>query len=512
MSTPTIISTELIIGLEVHVELATASKVFTGAGNPAGGVEAEVPNTLIDRVVLALPGTLPVMTRESIESSMLVGLSLGCEVGGVTHWDRKSYLYPDLPKGYQISQYDHPICRDGMMTVFPENVRGVVDLKHPQTVRILRAHLEEDAGKLMHDAPGGGAIDFSIVDYNRAGTPLLEIVTEPDLRSADEAVGFARQLRLLCRHLGVSACVMQEGQIRFEPNINMRLTLDDGSVVATPIVEVKNLNSFRSVRGAIEYEALTQPKRWMTDRREHAPGTKTTRGWDQDKGCTVEQRAKEDAHDYRYFPEPDLPPVMVDDEWVEHVRQRLVESPAVRLGRWVDDYGMDRRGAMALLEEPESCVYFDQVVREAEDLGVTDAGACASRVLLQVGARLANERGVRLDQLGASPEQVAGLLKLRADDAVSSAAAERVFALLCDEPGQDASGLAQREGLLTIRDDAAIDGWVDQILTENEGIVEQIRSGKAQAIGRLIGSVMKLSGGSADAADVKRRLLERINP
>jgi aspartyl-tRNA(Asn)/glutamyl-tRNA(Gln) amidotransferase subunit B len=305
---------------------------------------------------------------------------------------------------------------------------------------------------------------------------------------------------------------MQEGHIRFEPNINMRLTLDDGSVVVTPIVEVKNLNSFKSVRGAIEYEAQVQPKRWISDRLEHAPGTKTTRGWDQDKGCTFEQRAKEDAHDYRYFPEPDLPPVVVDDAWVEQVRLRLVETPLMRLTRWVNDYGMDRRGAMALLEEPDSCVYFDQVVDDAEQLGVSDAGAATSKVLMQVGARLSNERSIRLDELGPSTTQVAGLLKLRADNAISSAAAERLFELLCDAPNQVAAELAEREGLLTIRDDAAIDAWVDQVLAENEAIVEQIQSGKGQAIGRLIGSVMKLSGGSADAAEVKRRLLERINP
>jgi aspartyl-tRNA(Asn)/glutamyl-tRNA(Gln) amidotransferase subunit B len=512
-----IVSAQLIVGMEVHVELATRTKVFTRAGNPASDEFADAePNTLIDPVVLGLPGTLPVLNQQAVEASMLVGLALGCEVDGPTHWDRKSYLYPDLPKGYQISQYDHALCRHGMAEVFPEDARGKVDMGTKKFIRINRAHLEEDAGKLLHEAPGGGPIDFSIIDFNRAGTPLLEIVTEPDFRSVDEVVGFARQLRLLCRHLEVSRCIMQKGQIRFEPNINMHLTLEDGREVFTPIVEIKNLNSFRALSGAIDYETQTQPDRWTRDGLEHAPGAKTTRGWDPEKNRTVVQRTKEDAHNYRYFPEPDLPPVFVDEPWEVRVRSRLVETPMNRLKRWVGLFGLDVAGAWVLLEEPSACAYFDFCVEAACDLDIPQetAGTLVGALLMQVGARLANERQVTIDELGISSDQVSRLVQLRHEGSISAQAGARVFEMLCDasESENDPYTLAEREGLLTIRDDAKLDAWITEVLEKNPSIVEQIRSGKAQAIGRLIGAVMKLSGGAADAAEVRRRLIDRIGP
>ena len=510
-----IVSAQLIVGMEVHVELATRTKVFTRSGNPASDEFASAePNTLTDPVVLGLPGTLPVLNRQAVESAMLVGLALGCDVDGPTHWDRKSYLYPDLPKGYQISQYDCALCRHGMAEVFPEDARGKVDLSGKKFIRINRAHLEEDAGKLLHEAPGGGPIDFSIIDFNRAGTPLLEIVTEPDFRTVDEVVGFARQLRLLCRHLEVSRCVMEQGQIRFEPNINMHLTLGDGREVFTPIVEIKNLNSFRALRGAIEYEAKSQPERWRRDGFEHAPGAKTTRGWDPEKNRTVVQRTKEDAHDYRYFPEPDLPPVFVDETWEASVRTRLIETPMDRLVRWIVSFGLDVAGAWALLEEHEACAFFELCVEAACDreISLEDAGSLVGTLLMQVGARLGNERRCRVDQLGISSDQVADLVQLRHKGSISAQAGARIFEMLCDdaESESDPYALAEREGLLMIRDDATLDAWVNEVIEENPAMVEQIRAGKVQAIGRLIGEVMKRSGGAADAAEVRRRLIDRI--
>ncbi|MCA9299534.1 MAG: hypothetical protein KDA28_10735 [Phycisphaerales bacterium] len=246
---------EPIIGMEIHVELATRSKMFSRSANVAhAAYEDALPNTLTDPTVLALPGALPVMNREAVEQSMMVGLALGCTINRLSRWDRKSYFYPDLPKAYQISQYDLALCIEGSFEFPVTDELGRPageDCRH--IVRIRRAHLEEDAGKLSHELPGGGSIDGSLVDLNRAGTPLLEIVTEPDLTSADEAVSFGKALRQLCRFLGVTQGVMQRGHMRFEPNINCRLTFDDGRVVTTPIVEVKNLNSFRALRGAIEY-------------------------------------------------------------------------------------------------------------------------------------------------------------------------------------------------------------------------------------------------------------------
>ena len=266
VTTNTIASVELIIGMEVHVELATRTKIFTRVLSPAGFADGEVepgPNTLIDATVLALPGSLPVMNRSAVEMAMMVGLALGCRVPEFTKWDRKSYFYPDMPRAYQISQYDLPLCVGGAMDVPAADARGVPDLSRPaRRVGILRAHLEEDAGKLLHEAPGGHAIDFSIVDYNRAGTPLLEIVTQPDLRSADEAVLFAKMLRQVCRCLGVTRGVMQKGHMRFEPNINCVLTLRDGRVVKTPIVEV-NLRGTACIGRSFRVCRISTSARWL---------------------------------------------------------------------------------------------------------------------------------------------------------------------------------------------------------------------------------------------------------
>ncbi|MCL4221984.1 MAG: Asp-tRNA(Asn)/Glu-tRNA(Gln) amidotransferase subunit GatB [Phycisphaerales bacterium] len=511
-----VVSVELVVGMEVHVELATRTKMFSRAGNPAHvqSQDAE-PNTLIDPVVLALPGALPVLNREAIEMAMRVGVALGCSVAERTKWDRKSYMYADLPKGYQISQYDLPLCYDGLVEVRGENERGVVDAHTPpRKVRIERAHLEEDAGKLLHEAPGGGRIDFSIVDLNRAGTPLLEIVTHPDFRSADEAVGFARRLRQTCRYLGVSACVMQRGQIRFEPNINTVLTLDDGRKVRTPIVEVKNLNSFRAVRGAIEHEMAEQPRRWERDGREQGPGTKSTRGWDDARGLTVPQREKEDAHDYRYFPDPDLTPVLVSRTWRDEVARSIDLLPGPLFERLVSEHGLDAAAAGQIVEERPLAEFYLDAERACERAGVAPARAArgVANALLQSGLRLSNERGVGIEELGIEAEQVGALVTLREEGSLGSSALDGLFARLCDAAmrGQEVRALAEREGLLTVRDAGQLAAWVEQVLAGNPAIVEQIRGGKQQAIGRLIGETMKLSGGAADAAEVRRLILEKI--
>ena len=284
---------ELVVGLEVHVELATRTKMFSRAPSIAcAEFDSSEPNTCLDPVVLGLPGALPVINREAVEMSMRVGLALGCQIAPVTRWDRKSYFYPDMPKAYQISQYDLPLCFDGSVDLPtplpPDQQRGgqvQVDWDAgTRPIGIIRAHLEEDAGKLLHEAPGGHAIDYSIVDLNRAGTPLLEIVTQPDFRTSDEVVLFCQMLRNICRFLGVTEGVLQKGHMRFEPNINCVLTLADGRLVRTPIVEVKNLNSYKAVRSAIEFELRDQPLRWRNDGREMGRGMKQTRGWDEAGG------------------------------------------------------------------------------------------------------------------------------------------------------------------------------------------------------------------------------------
>ena len=507
-----------IIGMEVHVELATRGKVFAHAPNPAcaEGVGAG-PNTLIDPVVLALPGALPVLNRRAVELSMLVGMALGCEITRRAVWDRKGYFYPDLPKAYQISQYDRPICGAGVWEVPGLGEDGSYDLERATPIRIARAHLEEDAGKLLHEAPGSGGFGDgfagSILDLNRAGAPLLEIVTEPDFTSAGQCVAFARLLRQTCRMLGATLGVMQAGHMRFEPNINCELTLDDGRVVRTPIVEVKNLNSFRALAGAVEHEVREQPRRFAADGLEMGPGMKATRGWDDGRGVTVVQREKEDAHDYRYFPDPDLPPVEVDAAWEARVREELCELPLARMRRYAGEFGLGSRRAEQLIEERSVCDLLDAAVEAAAGLGVerAEAGKRAADLLLQAGAKLANERGVLVSGLGIAAWQVGTVVKLRANGALSSDGAEAVVRALAEgsHHGEDPESVAAGLGLLLVRDDARLEAWCAAAIAAMPEAAADVRAGKAQAIGRLIGEVKNLSGGSADAKAV-REVLGRL--
>lgn len=516
MSSISIAKVQLKVGMEIHVELATRTKMFTRVPSPAfaGAVDAE-PNTLIDPVVLALPGALPVMNKAAIEMSMMVGLALRCSIAPISKWDRKSYFYPDNPKAYQISQYDMPLCFDGAIELPAVDPKGFPDLAKPaKRIGIIRAHLEEDAGKLLHEAPGGGVLDCSIVDLNRAGTPLLEIVTQPDFETADEAVLFARMLRNMCRFLGVTQGVMQKGHVRFEPNINTILTLADGHVVTTPIVEVKNLNSFRSLKGAIEHELSEQPKRWLADGRVHGPGMKSTRGWDDTRAVTFPQREKEDAEDYRYFPDPDLVPVVIDAAWRERVASLIPEMPLDRFRRYVREFEVGVKEAWSLVEDREACDFYESCVDALSTGGVERfrAGKAAANVLLQSGARRANDKGVRVDQLGISPEGVAGIALLKEQGKIGNQAVDDLFGLLCEttNKGKTAESLAHERGMLIVHDDAALDRWIDEVFAANQKVVEDVKAGKTAAAGRLVGEVMKKAAGKADARAVRERIAARL--
>src|SRR3954464_14432849 len=302
MSERIVKSPKILVGMEIHVQLATASKMFTGAANGFGGE----PNSQVDEQVLGLPGTLPVLNKKAVEYSIRTGLALNCRIASFTKWDRKSYYYPDLPKNYQISQYDLPLCAEGHFDITAEDGTS-------KNIRIRRAHLEEDAGKLMHEAPGGFPIDHSIVDLNRAGTPLLEIVTEPDLTSPKQVATFAQELQKLVQYLGVSHAQMQMGHMRFEPNINVHITDETGAVHRTAITEIKNLNSFNVLERATNYEIQRQLDQWLET---GSLGKKSTYGWDDATQSTYFQRFKEGESDYRYFPDPDLVPLEVDDAWL----------------------------------------------------------------------------------------------------------------------------------------------------------------------------------------------------
>ncbi len=523
---PAIRSVKLKVGMEVHVELATRSKMFCRAPNPAHPeFDGAAPNTLIDPVVLALPGALPVMNKAAVELAMMVGMALGCTVAQRTKWDRKSYFYPDLPKSYQISQYDLPLCFDGVVDVPAIDEKGsILPDVEPKRIGIIRAHLEEDAGKLLHEAPGGAAIDFSIVDLNRAGTPLLEIVTQPDFDTADQVVSFARLLRNICRFLGATEGVMQKGHMRFEPNINTILILDDGRTVATPIVEIKNLNSFKSLRGAIEYEHAEQPRRWEKDQREMGRGAKRTMGWDDARGVTVLQREKEDAHDYRYFPDPDLVPVVVSEKWREEVRGRIPELPLARQKRYVEQSGLSAKEAAALVDERDLCFFYELCIGQMIKLGfdIPRAGKSAANYILQNGAKRANERGVPVHELGILPTEIAQIARLKEDGKIGSNAADELFGALCESrpppvpglgarPPEDVEALARQRGLLIVRDDAALDRWCDEVIAKNEKVAADVRGGKVAAVGRMVGEVMKLAGGSADAKAVRESLLKKLS-
>ncbi len=502
--------------MEIHVELATATKMFSWARSPvlAGGVE---PNALLDPTVLGLPGSLPTINRRAVELAIRVGLALRCSIARVTKWDRKSYFYPDLPKGYQISQHDLPLCFDGMAEVPGVDEHGVPVLvggAHGATrqIRIVRAHLEEDAGKLLHEAPGGVAIDHSIVDLNRAGTPLLEIVTAPDFRSASEVVAFARVLRLTCLHLGVSPCVMQEGQIRFEPNINLELRLESGALVRTPIVEVKNLNSFKSLEGAIEHEARAQEERWRETGREHALGAKTTRGWDDARGVTVLQREKEDAHDYRYFPDPDLLLVRVTDEMIDGARAEASVLPLARFRSLVEEAGVPGREAWALVEDVDASVLQAGIAARLAERGVASsrAGRVAANLVLQQGMRAANARGVGVGSLGLDATRVAALGMLRESGTISNQSLDALFEALVETPTLDVEDEARSRGMLVVRDEGTLLAWVDQAIAAQPAAAGDVRAGKTQAIGRLVGEVMRVSLGKADAKSVREAILSRL--
>ena len=489
---------KVLIGMEIHVQLATRSKMFTGAANGFGGE----PNSQVDPVVLGLPGVLPVINRQAVEMAIMVGLALNCRIAAQTKWDRKSYYYPDLPKNYQISQYDQPLCGAGQMELPPADGPGA-------TVRIRRAHLEEDAGKLLHENHGA----FSLVDLNRAGTPLLEIVTEPDLAGPEQARLFGEELRHICRYLGVSLGIMQQGHMRFEPNINLHI-FHQGQWVPTPIAEIKNLNSFRAVERACGYEIQRQLSEWMASPDAPPPRGKSTRGWDDDRGVTLVQREKEEAHDSRYFPDPDLVPLRVTPEWIEQIRARMVELPIPRRERYCKQLGLSAKEAFSLTEEKSLSDLFDQAIA---------AGAPPRRLinlLLGPAAKLANERSaaqgrpVPISDLPVSAGQYAALARLVDQNAISATASVAVFEYLAAHPGSDPAQVAAQQGLLQVRDAARTLQWVLQAIAANPQAVGDYRNNpkkKQASLGFLRGAVMKLSQGKADPKMVGQILEEKLN-
>ncbi len=470
----------LIIGMEVHLQLRTRSKCFC----PCEVTYGAPPNTHVCPVCLGLPGALPTLNRAALEQAIRGGLGLGCDVAAFTKWDRKNYFYPDLPKGYQITQFDKPVCTDGELTVDGED--------GPITVRIQRAHLEEDTGKSVHESHGG-----ALVDLNRAGTPLLEIVTHPDLRTAADASAYLKELRRIMRYLDVSDADMEKGQLRCEPNVNVEIDVD-GEWVPTRIVELKNLNSFSAVRNAIEYERARQVEDFV-ETGVRGPLPRSTRGWDDAERRTFLQREKEEAADYRYFPEPDLPPVTSAQEMADRIRPGLAVLPSARRAKFTGEFGLSAEHAAALASDALLADFYERVAAAAGD-----AQAAAGWVLTDV-LREMNTRGTEPPQFPVTPENLAALVRaVQGGQIPREAAKTEVFPRMAETQG-DPLAIARELGLEGTGGDelAAI---AREVVAENPGLAAKYRSGKPQVIGVLLGQVMKRTRGTAVPAEARAAL------
>ena len=493
-----------VIGLEVHVQLLTETKIFCGCPNR---FNPDQPNVQTCPVCLGLPGALPVMNRRALELSIQAGLALNGSISGFTKWDRKQYYYPDLPKAYQISQYDLPFCEGGWLDVEFE-IDGEITTSR---VQLIRVHLEEDAGKNLHDETGGGR--DSRVDLNRAGTPLLEIVSEPDIRSAAEARGFLEELRLLMEYLGVSDCNMQEGSLRCDANVNLHIKNDAGQTIATPIVEVKNLNSFRGVEMAVDYEIARQQGEFQDCRGQYEQTAKQTRGWDAHRESTFAQRGKEEASDYRYFPDPDLPPVTIAPEWINELSGGLCEKPADRRKRFCTELGLSAYDAHVIIEQgPHLADYFETVASECGDAKL------ATNWITQDVLRELNERSVEISRFPLDAGLLSVLLCRVGTKQLTTRSAREVFKVLLEEHegGKPlAAGrideIVEARGLTLVESSGELDALIESVIAAHDQAAADFRAGKQAAIGKLIGEVMREAKG-ADPRVVRETLIKRLEP
>ncbi len=474
---------EVVIGLEIHAQLATKSKIFSGAATAYG---AE-PNTQACTIDLGMPGVLPVLNREAVHMAAKLGLAIGAEVARRSVFARKNYFYPDLPKGYQISQYELPVVANGHLNI--ELEEGIT-----KRIGITRAHLEEDAGKSLHEDFHG----MSGIDLNRAGTPLLEIVSEPDLRSAKEAVAYMKKLHSLVRYLEICDGNMQEGSFRCDANVSVRPL---GQAAFGTRAEVKNLNSFRFVEKAIEYEVTRQ----IALIESGGKVVQETRLYDPDKGETRSMRAKEEANDYRYFPDPDLLPLVIDDAFVAAARASLPELPDEKKQRFVADYGLSNYDAGVLTATRELGDYYEQVVK----CSAVDAKLAANWVMGDLSAAL-NKSGKEIGESTVSAEMLGGMLKRIADDTISGKIAKEVFEAMWAGEG-DADAVIEKKGLKQITDSSAIEQIIDDVIAANPDNVAAYRSGKDKLFGFFVGQVMKATGGKANPGQVNELLKQKLN-
>lgn len=482
-----------VVGLEVHVQLLTRTKLFCGCKTQFG----LPPNSATCPVCLGLPGSLPVMNAKAFELALRAALALNCQVARFTKWDRKNYYYPDLPKNYQISQYDLPFSHDGWLEIVgasnPGRKSGGDGAKK---VGIIRAHLEEDAGKNLHDESGRGG--DTLVDLNRTGTPLLEIVSRPDIHSPEEAIAYLEEIRLLLREIGASDCEMQEGSLRCDANVNVHVPQPDGAHHATPLVEIKNLNSFRAVGKAIAYESRRHFEEYKKDPEGFRFGklSKTTAGWDDARGATVVQRHKEEAADYRYFPDPDLVPVVVSDAQIEAARAAMGELPQAQRKRLASEYGLSAYDAGVLVAKGRPTVAYFEAVAKA----VGDGKTAANRMSDLIYPALAE----REEEIGAFPVGAAAFAEFVKNGPANSQDRRDVFKLMLDE-GLDLAAAKARAGIKEA-DEGALREAVRQAVAANPKAVADFKKGKDAAKMAIVGAVMRANKGAPN--DVVRRLVD----
>ncbi len=471
---------EVVIGFETHAQLATNSKIFSRASTAFG---AE-PNTQACAVDMALPGTLPVMNKKAVECAIKLGLALGSHIAPRSIFARKNYFYPDLPKGYQISQFEIPVVQGGEVSFY------VGDKLH--TVRLVRAHLEEDAGKSVHDQfPTESGIDL-----NRAGTPLLEIVTEPDIRSTEEAVAYAKELHKIVTWIGFCADKIQEGSFRCDANVSVR---KPGAPLGTRR-EIKNLNSFKNMQIAIDYEI-----RWQIEQIEDGYEIQqATVLFNPDTGETRAMRTKEDAADYRYFPDPDLPPLVVADSWVEQIKAEMPELPRHMAARFVEQYSLPEYDATTLTQSQEMAAYFEHTAKACGQ-----AKLASNWVMGEISRRL-NTEEIGMDAVKVSSDQLAALIKRISDGTISNNAAKQVFEALWTGEGSHVDAVIEAKGLKQMNDTGALEKIIDEVIAANPGNVEQYKAGKDKAFNALVGQVMKASKGKANPAQVNELLKAKL--
>lgn len=471
---------ETVIGLEAHLQFKTRTKIFCGCANEFG----RAPNSLTCPVCLGLPGSLPVLNKTALDYAIKVALGLHAKVNPYIKFDRKNYYYPDLPKGYQISQYDLPIARDGFVMI-PTG-------QGPKRIGIHRAHLEEDAGKIIHDSD----VKSSLVDYNRTGTPLMEIVTEPDLRSPQEAYDYLTTLKLILEYLDVSDCDMEKGSLRCDANVSVR---EVGETKLRTKTELKNMNSFKAVKIALEFEV----NRHQDVYRSGGVITQETRLWSEEKGMTMPMRSKEEAHDYRYFPEPDLVPFVVSETEIDRIRQTLPELPEAKFDRMRSQYALSDYDAQLVIQSRDVADFFEACAKlypEAKKICNWIVGPLQQEL---------NARKAGIPALAVTPGNFTALIKKVEDGVVSNLVGKEILAMMIDS-GQSADIIISEKGLAQVSDDGVLEKLIDEILNEHAGVVDQIKQGKESAMGFLVGQAMRKTQGKANPKKlgdmIKRRL------